>query len=63
MNRVRHELIVTCHWASALLAAGIHLQMRFGYARRKTGSTANTVLILVMNNIILLTLGQHFFGH
>jgi membrane protease YdiL (CAAX protease family) len=33
-----------------------------GYVRRKTGSTANTVLMHVLNNILLLTLGLHFFG-
>jgi hypothetical protein len=34
-----------------------------GYVRRTTGSTVNTVLMHVINNIILLTLGMHFFGH
>jgi CAAX protease family protein len=34
-----------------------------GYVRRTTGSTLNTVLIHVINNIVLLTLGLHFFGH
>lgn len=34
-----------------------------GYVRRRTGSTANTVLMHVINNIVLLMLGSHFFGH
>lgn len=34
-----------------------------GYVRRLTGSTANTVVIHVLNNIVLLALGLHFFGH
>jgi membrane protease YdiL (CAAX protease family) len=34
-----------------------------GYVRRTTGSTVNTVLMHVINNIVLLTLGLHFFGH
>jgi membrane protease YdiL (CAAX protease family) len=33
-----------------------------GYIRRATGSTANTVLMHVINNIFLLALGLHFFG-
>jgi hypothetical protein len=34
-----------------------------GYVRRATGSTFNTVLIHVINNVVLLTLGLHLFGH
>jgi membrane protease YdiL (CAAX protease family) len=34
-----------------------------GYVRRMTGSTVNTVFMHVINNIVLLTLGLHFFGH
>jgi hypothetical protein len=34
-----------------------------GYVRRTTGSTVNTVLMHVINNIVLLALGLHFFGH
>ena len=34
-----------------------------GYVRRTTGSTVNTVVMHVINNIVLLTLGLHFFGH
>lgn len=34
-----------------------------GYVRRTTGSTLNTVLIHVINNIVLLTLGLYFFDH
>lgn len=33
-----------------------------GYVRRITGSTGSTVLMHVINNIVLLTLGVHFFG-
>ena len=33
------------------------------YVRRTTGSTANTVLIHVFNNIVLLVLGLHFITH
>jgi len=34
-----------------------------GYVRRATGSTLNTVLMHVMNNVILLALGLHLFPH
>jgi membrane protease YdiL (CAAX protease family) len=34
-----------------------------GYVRRVTGSTANTVVMHVLNNIVFLMLGLHFFGH
>jgi membrane protease YdiL (CAAX protease family) len=34
-----------------------------GYVRRTTGSTVNTILMHVINNLILLRLGLHFFGH
>jgi membrane protease YdiL (CAAX protease family) len=34
-----------------------------GYVRRTTGSTINTVLMHVINNIVLLRLGLYFFGH
>ena len=34
-----------------------------GCIRRTTGSTVNTVLMHVINNIVLLALGLHFFGH
>ena len=34
-----------------------------GYVRRATGSTFNTVLMHVMNNVILLTFGLHLFRH
>jgi membrane protease YdiL (CAAX protease family) len=34
-----------------------------GYVRRATGSTFNTVLIHVINNVVLLTLGLRLFGH
>jgi uncharacterized protein len=33
-----------------------------GYVRRTTGSTVNTILIHVINNLILLRLGLYFFG-
>jgi membrane protease YdiL (CAAX protease family) len=34
-----------------------------GYVRRATGSTLNTVLMHAINNVVLLTLGLHLFGH
>lgn len=34
-----------------------------GYVRRATGSTFNTVLIHVINNVVLLIVGLHLFGH
>ena len=34
-----------------------------GYVRRATGSTFNTVLMHVINNVVLLTFGLHLFGH
>jgi membrane protease YdiL (CAAX protease family) len=33
-----------------------------GYVRRATGSTSNTILMHVMNNVLLLTLGLNLFG-
>jgi membrane protease YdiL (CAAX protease family) len=37
--------------------------MATGYVRRITGSTANTVVMHVLNNVVLLALGLHFFEH
>ena len=34
-----------------------------GYVRRTTGSTFNTVLMHVINNVVLLILGLRLFGH
>ena len=34
-----------------------------GYVRRRTGSTVNTILMHVINNIVLLTLGLYLFAH
>jgi uncharacterized protein len=34
-----------------------------GYVRRATGSTFNTVLMHAINNVVLLSLGSHLFGH
>jgi membrane protease YdiL (CAAX protease family) len=34
-----------------------------GYVRRTTGSTVNTILMHVINNLILLRLGLYFVGH
>ena len=34
-----------------------------GYVRRATGSTFNTVLMHVIDNVVLLILGLHLFGH
>jgi hypothetical protein len=34
-----------------------------GYVRRATGSTFNTVLMHVVNNVVLLILGLHLIGH
>ncbi len=34
-----------------------------GYVRRTTGSTVNTILMHVINNLALLRLGLYFFGH
>jgi membrane protease YdiL (CAAX protease family) len=34
-----------------------------GYVRRATGSTFNTVLMHMMNNIVLVGLGLRLFGH
>ncbi len=34
-----------------------------GYVRRATGSTFNTVLMHVINNVVLLILGLHLSGH
>ena len=72
LNRhMRFTLALLLH---AALFAGMHVYpvalpytfifgIATGYIRRKTGSTFNTVLMHVLNNIVLLILGLHFFGH
>ncbi|HTW49715.1 MAG TPA: CPBP family intramembrane glutamic endopeptidase [Acidobacteriaceae bacterium] len=69
----RHMRFVPALLVQATLFAAMHLYpvalpyaFLFGTAagcvRRATGSTFNTVLMHVMNNVILLTLGLHWFG-
>jgi membrane protease YdiL (CAAX protease family) len=70
----RHMRFATALLAHSALFAAMHIHpvvfpyaflagIATGYVRRATGSTFNTVLIHVINNIVLLTLGLHLFGH
>jgi uncharacterized protein len=70
----RHMRFVPALLVQAALFAAMHVYpvvfpyaFLFGiataYVRRATGSTCNTVLMHVMNNVVLLVLGLHWFGH
>jgi membrane protease YdiL (CAAX protease family) len=70
----RHMRFVFAVFVMAALFAAMHVYpsalpyaflfgIATGYVRQMTGSTVNTVLMHVINNIVLLTLGVHFFGH
>jgi membrane protease YdiL (CAAX protease family) len=70
----RHMRFVPALLVQAALFAAMHVYpvvfpyaflfgIAAGYVRRATGSTFNTVLMHMMNNIVLLTLGLHLFGH
>jgi membrane protease YdiL (CAAX protease family) len=70
----RHLRFVPALLVQATLFAAIHVYpvvfpyaflfgIATGYIRRATGSTCNTVLMHVMNNVVLLILGLHLFGH
>jgi uncharacterized protein len=70
----RHMRFVPALLVQAALFAAMHVYpvvfpytllfgIAAGYIRRATGSTFNTVLMHGMNNVVLLTLGLHLFGH
>ena len=70
----RHMRFVFAVFVMAALFAAMHVYpsalpyaflfgIGTGYVRQMTGSTVNTVLMHVINNIVLLALGVHFFGH
>jgi membrane protease YdiL (CAAX protease family) len=70
----RHMRFVPALLVQAVLFAAMHLYpvvlpytflfgIATGYVRRETGSTVNTVLMHVINNVVLLKLGLHFFRH
>jgi membrane protease YdiL (CAAX protease family) len=70
----RHMRFVPALLVQAALFAAMHVYpvvfpytilfgITAGYVRRATGSTISTVLMHVMNNVVLLTLGLHLFGH
>jgi len=69
----RHMRFVPALLVQAALFAAMHVYpvvfpyaflfgIATGYVRRATGSTFNTVLMHVINNVVLLTLGLHLFG-
>jgi membrane protease YdiL (CAAX protease family) len=70
----RHMRFVPALLVQAALFAAMHVYpvvfpyallfgIATGYVRRTTGSTFNTVLMHAMNNVVLLILGLHLFGH
>jgi uncharacterized protein len=70
----RHMRFVPALLVQAVLFAAMHVYpvvfpytflfgIATGYIRRATGSTFNTVLMHVINNVVLLILGLHLFGH
>ena len=70
----RHMRFVPALLVQAALFAAMHVYpvvfpyaflagIATGYVRRTTGSTFNTVLMHVMNNVVLLILGLHLFDH
>jgi hypothetical protein len=70
----RHMRFVPALLVQAALFAAMHVYpvvfpytflfgIATGYVRRGTGSTFNTVLMHVINNVVLLMLGFHLFGH
>lgn len=56
-------LFAAMHVYPPALAYAFLFGVAAGYVRRTTGSTVNTVLMHVINNVILLKVGLHFFGH
>jgi membrane protease YdiL (CAAX protease family) len=60
---VMAALFAAMHVYPAALPYTFLVAIATGYVRRTTGSTVTTVLMHVINNIVLLTLGLHFFGH
>jgi hypothetical protein len=70
----RHMHFVPALLVHAVLFAAMHVYpvvfpyaflagIATGYVRRATGSTFNTVLMHMINNVVLLILGLHLFGH
>jgi hypothetical protein len=70
----RHMRFAFALLVQALLFAAMHVYptlmpytflfaVASGYVRRRTGSTVNSVLMHVLNNIVLLVVGLHFFRH
>jgi membrane protease YdiL (CAAX protease family) len=70
----RHMRFVPALLVQAALFAAMHVYpvvfpyaflagIATGYVRRATGSTFNTVLMHMMNNVVLLTLGLRLLGH
>ena len=70
----RHMRFVPALLVQAVLFAAMHVHpivfpyaflagIATGYVRRATDSTFNTVLMHVINNVVLLILGLHLFGH
>jgi membrane protease YdiL (CAAX protease family) len=70
----RHMRFVPALLVQAALFAAMHVYpvvfpysfpagIATGYVRRATGSTFNTVLMHMMNNVVLLILGLRLLGH
>ncbi|MGB6157315.1 MAG: CPBP family intramembrane glutamic endopeptidase [Acidobacteriaceae bacterium] len=55
-------LFAAMHVVPVALPYAFLFGMAAGYVRRATGSTFNTVLMHGMNNVVLLSLGLHWFG-
>lgn len=56
-------LFAAMHIYPAALTYSFLFGIAAGYVRRATGSTVNTILMHVINNLILLMMGLYFFAH
>jgi membrane protease YdiL (CAAX protease family) len=60
---VQAALFAAMHVYPVVLPYAFLFGIATGYVRRATGSTFNTVLMHVINNVVLLILGFHLLAH
>jgi uncharacterized protein len=60
---VHAALFAPMHVYPVVFPYALLAEIATGYVRCTTGSTFNTVLMHVINNVVLLGLGSHLFGH
>jgi membrane protease YdiL (CAAX protease family) len=60
---VMAAMFAAMHIYAPVLPYTFLFRIATGYVRRTAGSTINTVVMHVIHNIVLLTLGLHFFGN